>query len=164
MRLNWLKLTRDERGATIIEMALLAPILATVVIGMSDLSRAYSEKLALEQAAQRSIEKAMQGMQGDESTTIFQTLKAEAAATAGVNQSAVTVSFWLECNGVSQNTNPATMQADYEKVCPSSSDVYSRHVEVRIQKAYTPMFSTKWMGSNSDGSFTLVGESGLRVQ
>jgi Flp pilus assembly protein TadG len=164
MRRNWLKLARDNRGAAIIEMALVAPLLATVVIGMTDLSRAYSEKLLLEQAAQRSIEKAMQGMQGDDSTTIFQTLKAEAAATAGVNQSAVTVRFWLECNGVSQNSNPSTMQSDYEKVCASASDVYSRHVEVSIQKTYTPMFSTRWMGANSDGSFTLVGESGLRVQ
>ncbi len=164
MRLNWLKLTRDERGAAIIEMALLAPILATVVIGMSDLSRAYSEKLALEQAAQRSIEKAMQGMQGDDSTDIFETLQEEAAATAGVSESAVTVNFWLECNGVSQNSNPSTMESDYEKVCASASDVYSRHVEVRIQKTFTPMFATKWMGANSDGTFTLVGESGLRVQ
>jgi Flp pilus assembly protein TadG len=90
MRRNWLKLSRDDRGAAIIEMALLAPLLATVVIGMTDLSLAYSQKLLLEQAAQRSIEKAMQGMQGDDSTDIFETLQEEAAATAGVNENAVT--------------------------------------------------------------------------
>jgi Flp pilus assembly protein TadG len=164
MRRNWLRLGRDDRGAAIIEMALLAPLLATVVIGMTDLSLAYSQKLLLEQAAQRSIEKAMQGMQGDDSTDIFETLQEEAAATAGVNENAVTVSFWLECNGVSQNSSPSSMESDYETVCPSDGDVYSRHVEVRIQKTYTPMFSTRWLGANSDGTYTLVGESGLRVQ
>lgn len=163
MRLKLLELARDERGTSIIEMALLAPILATMVIGMSDLSLAYSQKLQLEQAAQRSIEKAMQGMQGDESTDIFEGLKAEAATAAGVAESAVDVNYWLECNGVSQNTSDATMAADYEKVC-SSGQVYSRHLNVSIEKTFTPTFQVKWAGSNSDGTFTLVGESGLRVQ
>lgn len=164
MRLDLLKLARDERGASIVELALVAPFLATFVIGMSDLSRGYSEKLQLEQAAQRSIEKAMQGMQGDDSTGIFEGLQAEAAAAAGVNENAVDVRYWLECDGVSQNTSAATMAADYEKVCPSSGQVYSRHLNVTIEKTFTPMFGTKWLGSNSDGTFTLVGESGLRVQ
>ncbi len=58
-------LFRDERGTSVIELALVAPILASLVIGMSDLSRAYSAKLQLEQAAQRSIEKAMNGEEGN---------------------------------------------------------------------------------------------------
>ena len=163
MRRALRSLARDERGASIIEMALVAPFLATLVIGMIDISRGYSAKIKLEQVSQRTIEKAMQGMQGDDATDIFETLKAEAAATAEVDDSAVEVRYWLECNGVTQNTNPATMEADYEKVC-SGGERYSRHLNVRIEKTYTPMFATKWLGSNSDGSFTLVGESGLRVQ
>ncbi len=156
-------LSRDERGASIIEMALVAPFLATLVIGMIDISRGYSAKLQLEQAAQRAIEKAMQGMQGDESTDIFESLKAEAAATADVDENDVTVRYWLECNGVSQNSNPANMAADYEKVCPGGQ-YYSRHLNVTIEKVYTPMFQVRWLGSNPDGSFDLVGEAGLRVQ
>ena len=163
MRQTLSKLTRDDRGTSIIELALLAPILATIVIGMSDLSLAYAQKLQLEQAAQRSIEKAMQGMQGDESTDIFDGLKAEAAATAGVEEEAVEVRYWLECNGVSMNTNPSTMAADYNQVC-SGTEVYSRHLSVAFEKTYTPTFNIHWLGSNSDGTFTLVGESGLRVQ
>lgn len=163
MRNRLLKLVRDERGTSIIELALLAPLLATLVIGMSDLSLAYSQKLQLEQAAQRAIEKAMQGMQGDESTDIFDGLKAEAAATADVAESAVDVRYWLECNGVSMNTNPATMAADYDQVCTGTA-VYSRHLSVSIQKTYTPTFQIHWLGSNTDGTFTLVGESGIRVQ
>lgn len=157
------KLKRDQRGATIIELALAAPFLAAMVIGMSDLSRGYSEKLEIEQVAQRAIEKAMQGMQGDDSTDIFKTLRSEAAAAAGVPESAVTVRYWLECNGVSQNTSPSSMEKDYEKVCPSGQ-VYARYLNVRIAKSYSPMFSTKWAGANADGTYTLIGEAGLRVQ
>ena len=157
------KLAGDERGSSLIEMALVAPFLAALVIGMVDISRAYSAKLRIEQVAQRSVEKAMQGMQGDDSTDIFETLKEEAAETADVAENDVDVRYWLECNGESQNGSPATMAADYEKVC-DDGEVYSRHLEVAIEKDYTPMFSTRFLGSNSDGSFTLVGEAGLRVQ
>ncbi len=158
-----LKLRRDERGASIIEMALTAPFLAALVIGMVDISRGYHAKLTLEQAAQRAVEKAMQGMQGDESTDIFQGLQQEAALVADVEEEDVEVRYWLECNGVSQNASAATMAADYEKVC-QPGEVYSRHLNVRIEKVYTPMFQTKWLGSNPDGTFDLIGEAGLRVQ
>ncbi|HET9812570.1 MAG TPA: TadE/TadG family type IV pilus assembly protein [Sphingomicrobium sp.] len=154
-------LARDERGASIIELALVAPFLGSLLIGMVDLSRGYSEKLQLEQAAQRAIEKAMNG---EKSTDLFNTLKTEGATAAGVNASAVTVNYWLECAGVSQNTSAATMQSDYEDKKCSDGVPYARYVTVSIQKSYTPMFSSEWLGSNPDGSFTLVGEAGVRVQ
>ena len=157
------RVARDERGASLIEMAMLAPLLATLTIGMVDISRGYSEKLFLEQAAQRAVERAMQGMQGDESTDIFEQLQAEAAATADVEPEAVTVRYWLECNGVDQNTSPETMAADYEEVCPDG-EYYSRHLSVRIEKTFTPLFATKWLGSNDDGTFNIAGEAGIRVQ
>ena len=50
-------LHHDKRGTAAIELALIAPILATRVVGIVDLSRGYSMKLQLEQAAQRAIEK-----------------------------------------------------------------------------------------------------------
>lgn len=157
------RLARDERGASLIEMALVAPMLASLLIGMVDLSGGYSAKLQLEQIAQRGVEKAMQGMQGDDSTDIFDSLQAEVAAAADVEEDAVEVRYWLECNGVSQNTDPATMEDDYEKVC-AGGERYSRHLSVKIEKIYTPMFQTKFLGANDDGTFTLVGEAGLRVQ
>jgi len=80
-----------------------------------------------------------------------------------VPASQVTVKYWLECNGVNQNTSTATMTTDFEKVCPSGQ-TYARYVTVDIQNAYQPMFSTHWLGSNPDGSFTLHGKAGLRVQ
>lgn len=159
--MKWLpNLVRDERGTSVIEMALLAPFLASLVIGMTDISRGYAAKLRLEQAAQRSIEKAMNG---EKETELFETLLAEAESAAGVDEDAVEVRYWLECDGVSQNTNPSTMQTDYEKVCADGA-AYARYVNVRIEKTYTPMFSSEWLGANPDGTFTLVGEAGIRVQ
>ena len=146
-------LARDESGASIIEMALVAPFLAALVIGMVDISRGYNQTLFLEQAAQRSIEKVMQAKK---QTSLYQTLKTEAATAAGVAESAVTVDWWLECAGV--------RQAGYDDaVCPTGVP-YARYVTVVIQKTYTPMFSTRFAGANSDGTFTLKGKAGIRVQ
>jgi len=38
-------LARDEGGASIIEMGLMLPTLASLLIGMVDISRAYTSKL-----------------------------------------------------------------------------------------------------------------------
>jgi Flp pilus assembly protein TadG len=152
-------LARDNRGASIIELALAAPFMATLIIGMVDISRGYSAKVQLTQSAQRAIEKAMQGKK---TTDLYDTLQAEAASAAGVATSAVTVKYWLECNGVSQYTSAATMTADYDKVC--SSGTYARYVSVDITKTYSPMFGTKWAGANTDGTYTLHGKAAIRVQ
>ena len=153
-------LARDERGASLIELALALPFLGTMVIGMVDVSQGYSAKIKLTQAAQRAIEMAMQG---EKKTSLYNTLQQEGATAAGVATSAVTVKYWLECNGVNQNTSTATMAADFQKVCPTGQ-TFARYVTIDITKAYTPMFATKWLGANADGSFTLHGKAGLRVQ
>src|SRR6476646_6092840 len=65
----------DEQGAAMIELALIAPVLALLAIGVIDISNAFSRKLALEQGAQRAIEKIMQTTDDD---TVESTLKTEA--------------------------------------------------------------------------------------
>ena len=151
-------IARDERGASIIEMAMVTPVLGSMLIGMVDISRAYSAKLQLEQSAYRAIEKVQQ-YQATEST--YTTLKTEAvsAATAAgfsVTDSDVTLDFWLECNG--------TRQSNYDTSCPSGQ-TYARWVTIDIAAKFTPMFSSRrWPGANSDGTFTLHGKAGLRTQ
>lgn len=152
-------LARDESGASLIEMGLAMPVLASLLIGMVDISRAYSAKLQLEQAAYRAIEKVQQY---NTTSSTYNTLKSEAAAAAtaagftGVTDSNVTVDYWLECNG--------TRAANYDSVCPGSQ-TYARWVTVDINANFTPMFaSRRWPGANSDGTFTLHGQAGLRTQ
>jgi len=142
----------DTRAAAVIELALAAPILATLLIGMVDIGRGYSMKLQLEQAAQRAIEKVMNG-QADR--TSIAALKTEAATTAGVDESAVTVDFWLECDGARQTS--------YDSTCNSTA-ISRRYLTVQISKAFSPMFATKWAGANTDGSYTVIGKTGVRTQ
>src|SRR5215210_6229326 len=125
----------DGAGNVIIELVLLAPILATMFIGLVDLSNAFSDKLRLEQIAQRSIERVMQT-----SFTVSQvaTLKAEAEAAAGTGSTA-TVTYWLECNAVKQTAANA-----YTGGCPDGQQ-YARYVEVQITKSYAAMIApTSW--------------------
>lgn len=142
----------DRRGAAAIEVAIIAPVLATMVVGVVDLSRGFSMKLELEQAAQRAIEKVMNGQA---TTTTAAALKTEAATVAQVDESAVAVDFWLECNGV--------RSADYNTVC-TSGQTYARWMSVAITKTFTPMFATKWAGANANGTYTVVGKTGVRIQ
>ncbi|MFL6720340.1 MAG: TadE/TadG family type IV pilus assembly protein [Sphingomonas sp.] len=153
------KIGRDERGASIIEMAMVTPVFGGLLIGMVDISRAYSAKLQLEQSAYRAIEKVQQ-YQASEST--YTTLKSEAGSAAraagftSVADSDVTLDFWLECNGA--------RQANYDTVCPTGQ-VYARWVTVDIPATFTPMFtSRRWPGANANGTFTLHGRAGLRTQ
>lgn len=152
-------LRSDDRGAAIIEMALLLPVMATLVIGVADISRAYSQKLLLEQAAYRAIEKVQQ-YQSSEST--YSTLRNDvvaAAADAGftdVTTSNVTIDYWLECSGVRQTS--------YDTNCSTVSES-ARWISVDVTHNFTPMFaSSRWPGSNSDGSYTLHGRAELRTQ
>lgn len=149
----------DQSGTSLIEMGFLLPVLSTVVIGVADISRAYSQKLLLEQAAYRAIEKVQQ-YQSTEST--YNTLQnevvtaANAAGFSDVTTSSVTIDYWLECNGVRASS--------YDSTCPSGN-TYARWINVNVSHTFTPMFSSNvWPGSNSDGTYTLHGKAGLRTQ
>ena len=152
-------LAADERGTSLIEMALATPILAACLMGMVDLSRAYSEKLQLEQATQRAIEKVMNRQT---SSTSYNTLKSEAvsaahdAGYAEVTTSDVTVDFWLECSG--------TRMSNYDSSC-TSGQTYARYINIAIQRKFTPYFGTQYFpGANSDGTFTIRADAGIRTQ
>ena len=147
------RLAKDEGGASILELALVAPILATLLIGMVDLSRAYSHKLQLEQAAQRAIEKVQQYQS---TTSTYATLQTEAAAAAGVPVGNVAIDYWLECDG--------TRASNYNAAC-ASGQTDGRWVQIDITSTFTPMFRVRrWMGSNPDGTFTIHGIAGMRTQ
>ena len=139
-------LLRDRAGNVTIELALLAPILAGMFIGLVDLSNAFSDKLRLEQIAQRSIERVMQ--KGFKVADVA-VLKSEAEAAAGTGSNA-TVTYWLECNDVKM-----TGASAYTAGC-ADGDKYARYVEVGITKSYAAMIApTSW---------TLVGKAGIRIQ
>jgi Flp pilus assembly protein TadG len=155
------KLRSDEGGASIIELALAAPIMATLVLGVTDIANACSMKIRLEQAAQRAIEKVeQQGRSTNDYSGLSSIASAEATA-YGYNNSTVTVTYSLECNG---STNTSTTGNAINASC-STGQTYSRYVTVAISNTYTPIFGTTFFSThNSDGTVTLSGYAGMRVQ
>jgi Flp pilus assembly protein TadG len=154
-------LRTNERGASIVELGLVAPIFAGLLVGMTDISRAYSMKLRLEQAAQRAIETVQQQTRSGNSYSSLSTEASSAATAAGYSGSTVTVSYKLECNGA---TNTSTTGAAINASC-SSGQTYARYVTVSISNSYTPMFTASYFPNhNSDGTVTVSGYAGLRVQ
>ena len=146
------KLRRDDSGAAVIELAMVVPILIGLVVGIVDLSNAYSRKLQLEQAAQRTIENARQTLVGPDS---IERLRHEAAATAGVAVDNVAADLWLECGGVRQSVGAS--------ICATGS-LTARFITVDVRDQYKPMFPYRFAGSAADGSYSLHGVSGLRLQ
>lgn len=152
-----LRLRSDERGATIIELALAVPFFAALLIGIIDLSRAYSMKLKLEQSAQRAIEKIEQQHTVQPSYTAYATEAATAATAAGYTGSTATSDYWLECNGVRQSASTTS--------CSNSTDTYARYVTISVSNTYTPFFPSRaWPGANAQGNLALSGTAGIRVQ
>lgn len=156
------RLRQDQRGAAIIELALSAPILAAIVIGMSDMARGYSLKLDVEQAAQRTVEKVEQ--QKSVATTYNDALTTEAGnamTAAGYSTgNTITPDSWLEC---SSNGTSWTKQSSFTGAC-GSTDTTARYVKVTISRKFWPIFGRLWPNSNSDKSITVSGAAEVRIQ
>lgn len=148
-------LCRDESGNSIIELALVTPLLASLFIGMVDISRAVTAKVTLEQAAQRTLEKVQAA--ADFKTSQIGDLEADAEAAGGTGSQA-TVSAWLECNhdGV---------HLDYDTGDCGTGVVYGRYVSVNISNSFTPMFGSRFFpGASANGTVTVSGGATVRVQ
>nr|WP_294848308.1 TadE family protein [uncultured Sphingomonas sp.] len=151
----------EKRGVATIELALVAPVLAVMVIGVSDISNAYGRKLQLEQAAQRAMERVAQTT-GE--NTPADTIKNEAVCqfnglnpdntcqTAPLTVDDVVVTYSLKCNGV---------VTDYSTDC-ASGQTEVRYISTTVTYNYAPMFAMK-IGAHSDGMYHLVATAGVRV-
>ncbi|MEO7655141.1 MAG: TadE/TadG family type IV pilus assembly protein [Sphingomicrobium sp.] len=143
-------LRRDTRGTAVIELAMIAPMIAVLAVGVVDLSNGFSRKLKCEQAAQRAIEKIMNTSASD---TIENTLAAEAASQAKVPLSNVAVAYRLECNGV------ATAAVE----CAEDEEA-SQWIQVTVTDSYDPLFPMHFKGINADGTYHLSSTAGVRIQ
>jgi Flp pilus assembly protein TadG len=177
MSLRVLKLLADTRGAAVVELALVAPVLLTLMVGVIDLSNAYSHKLAIEQGAQRAIEKILQTT---DDTTVEATLTNEvicqvngtttagACKTTPIVASNVTVTYRLECkNGAgavaSQTSTDSTAFNAF--VCGAGTVSTARYISVAVTDKYAPLFPIHFAGYNtSDGTYHLSATAGMRMQ
>lgn len=169
-------LARDQRGAAIIELALIAPVFALMTIGIVDMSNAYSRKLALEQGAHRAIEKIMQTT---EDSTVEATLSAEAICqvngtnsdgtckSSPITAANVTITYTLECTAAG---GTVTSQQSIDSVLFDTFDCApgttpARYIQVGLTDKYTPMFPVTFAAFNSgDGTYHITAVAGMRIQ
>ena len=168
---------REEGGAAVIELALVAPVLALTVIGIVDMSNAYSQKLLLEQAAQRAVEKIGQTT---ETATVEATLANEAVCqvngvtngtcnTSPITASDVTVTWSLECTDSSgtKSTQSTTSSALYDAfVCGSGTVSQARYLQVTVNNKYYPLFPIHFGGytvSGGVGYYPISATAGMRT-
>jgi Flp pilus assembly protein TadG len=172
------RLLRNERGAAVIEMAMVAPVLALGVIGIVDVSNAYSRKLALEQGAQRAVEKIMNTT---DDTTVENTLTNEVkcqvngSVTSGgatvCNSSstqAITVNWRLDCTvggaTTSQTTTSSGTYDGWVTACTTAGGTKAGYVAVTVTDKYSPMFPIHFAVFNtSDSTYHLRATAGVRT-
>ena len=164
------KLGADEDGAAVIELAIVAPVLALMTMGVIDMSNGFSRKLQLEQGAQRAVEKVMQttGVLSVENTIANEvvcqvngTNVDGTCKTAPITTANVTVEHRLECNGVVSTTD-SDGDGDYD--CASDDDVKSLWIKVTVWSDFEPMFPLKFSGVDAGGKYRIQAVSGMRTQ
>ena len=168
-------IARNERGAVIIELAIVAPVLALMAIGVIDLSNAYSRKLALEQGAQRAIEKIMQTTDYD---TVEATLTKEALCqvngtntdgsckSSPIAASNVAVSYRLECtdSGGGMTTQTSTNAATFDAyTCSPGTTKEARYIQIALTDNYQAMFPVHFSGF-SGGGYPITATAGMRTK
>lgn len=141
-----LALLADETGASIIEFAVVAPVIALLSCLTADVAMGFARKLKCQQAADRAINYAtMAGMNATASQ-----LQTEAANAAGVAATNVKVTFWLECDGVAQ--------ASYTATC--TTGIPARYVSVAVTDSYRMIFGKLLSAS----AIALRGYAEVRLQ
>ncbi len=178
MRTIFRRMGSDERGAALIELALVAPMVALMVVGIVDLSNAFSRKLALEQGAQRAIEKIMQTT---EDNSVEGTLKTEAVCqvngintadgtckTSPITDADVTVTWRLECVDATSRAitsqQTSTDAEAFDKLTCSATSKEIKYIEIAVKDRYTPMFPIRFGASTNDGNYAISATAGMRTQ
>ena len=159
-----IQLWREERGAAIIELAIVAPVIALMTVGVVDLSNGFGTKLRVEQAAQRSVEKVMQttGITNVETTIANEaicqfngTLDNGTCKTAPLTADNVAVVHSLYCN------NGATPVATDD--CPDGQ-TESKWIKVTVTTEYKPMFPLHFTGIDANGKYRIQASAGMRTE
>jgi len=159
MRLR--KLVQDRSGNSVMEFALFAPVLAMFLVGISDMAMGLARKFKIEQASYRSLEMISVGSRQPDYEVL---IKPDAAAASGEPEANITVTSWLECNGVRKpDFNEAC--APENKTAGTPAEETARFVKVEIVSDYEPTFAymANLMGG-ADGKVRLTARSTIRVK
>ena len=154
------RIVKDERGTGAIEFVIVAPVLITMVVGIADLGRGFANEIAIQQAADRTVEQALlddselgKVPPAGATNTDFDYLEAEAEAAVGPPGDA-TVTKWVECNHGAV--------APWTSTCPTGQET-ARYVRVAITTRFKPIFTSLLKNVNAAGEVTIGATSTQRV-
>jgi Flp pilus assembly protein TadG len=150
-----LRLWHDRRGASLVELALIAPILLTLFAGILDCGRLFAAKLNLQQVAERSVELATVGGISTQTYQTVQTNMQTDAVSAAPSASQIVASLWLECNG--------TRMSDFNASCSTGEQV-ARYASLSISSSYTPSLPWLFGGMVANGKIALNSAASVRLQ
>lgn len=155
--MNPLKLVRDDRGVSAVELGVSLPILLMLTVGAVDVSNLISARLDLEQAAQRTTDLALASHPRSNNGAY---LVAEAAAASGQPADNITVDIFLECDGERQESFGGTCD---------DGELRARFASVSISRDYQPTFDYQALSQlfgrrMVDSSIRITGDSVVRFQ
>lgn len=128
-----LTIWRDERGASVVELAVCCPFLVLLLTGLIDLGHGLAERLTIQKAANLGLEIVQASPPQVESGDVdfdYRHVRTEAAAAAKVPVRNVKISRWLECDGVRQ---------PIDAICLIGQKS-ARFVKIDISKLFEPEF------------------------
>jgi Flp pilus assembly pilin Flp len=134
MKQQFSALARDERGTSLIEFGFLIPFLALLTMGVIDLSQGLAERFALQQAVNQGLElvQARPAVADPDSGEVnYDFVKNHIVAVTKVPSGQVTVTRWLECDGIDKG--------DVEGTCAAGQAV-ARYLRVRVTKDFEGEF------------------------
>jgi Flp pilus assembly protein TadG len=138
----------NERGTSVVELSLLAPVLMLFMTGVADLSGCIGAKFQIQKAADRAIQlAAVQDVKRD-----YTYLRQTAADYAGVPVENVTYEAWLQCGTV--------RQTDYNGTCATGER--KRFVKLTITSSYSLHFPISYL-AGANGTLPIVSTSTVRV-
>lgn len=150
-------LLANERGTAVVELAILAPVLALLTVGIVDLSKGITRRLEVSDAVHSVLEKAAANnfnIKASETDTTYTFLKDEAADAANVDPSEVTVKVWLECDGEEQPQGTPSCDTD---------EVSATYVQLTIGTTFRPSF-TSIVAPDANGTYPIWAEAAVRIQ
>ena len=144
------KLGSDERGVSVVELGLVAPVLALMIAGIIDLSQGLAQRFAMQQAVNRSLELVLAAPppgDPDEADLDYSYVAAEAAAVAEVSADQVTLDRWLQCD--------EERMEEYTASCDEGEDT-ARYLGLAVEKTFHGNFLV--------GDMDIVARGAIRIQ
>ncbi|MXO55415.1 TadE/TadG family type IV pilus assembly protein [Pontixanthobacter gangjinensis] len=121
-------LRRDSAGTAAIELGIILPVLAMITLASADFVMGFGYKMNLQQYAQSGADYVVaSGATLPTDTDI----KDEIASLSGLSTSKITIAKWTECN--------AKKTLDILGLCPGSSDVRARYIQIDVADTYDPI-------------------------